>query len=244
MTNYDGRAQTPIQSLPLFCLHTALLRIASSLLNWFSVTHGWKWKAHVQIRFWTVSMETEFDMSSLATLESLRDHLLSADGRLSINLPEWKTSLRSKNLDTAWVSDGYHGCNFQPFPLRLHHIQVPLRPTTPATITLLYLLKGMSTYQPLKEAITSHKSFQHSRKKVHAKQEISGWSHTSDPQPEMPGHLVFTRGRQQWTLLIMGPARDHLNFPFVWIWPALDEPSVIIVIPSVIKNRWSLFFKV
>lgn len=43
--------QTLMLTFLLFYLHTAHLWIKSSLQNWFSVTHGWKRKANVQISF-------------------------------------------------------------------------------------------------------------------------------------------------------------------------------------------------
>ena len=59
--------------------------------------------------------------------------LVFADGHLSINLPEWKISLRSKNLYVVWVSSGHQGGHFSPLALKRHCIQVALKSATPAT---------------------------------------------------------------------------------------------------------------
>lgn len=95
---------------------------------------------------------------------------------LSINLPYWSISLRSKNFYAVWVSDRYHSL-LSPWDLRFHYSQVALNPATPVTTILVHLLKRSNTL-PATKSYGSPKWASSKRGRQHCQPGNKGESHS------------------------------------------------------------------
>lgn len=60
-------------------------------------------------------------------------------------------------MNAVWVTGGYKGYYFMLWCLRLPYIQVALKPTTAATVILIYLLKRTNTLPDIKRSHHSSK---------------------------------------------------------------------------------------